>query len=157
MQDLFGKSAGRLIPTLNDYADNLDRASTVTTEQGRQADDLNNQWGKLAAGGTRLKEQLAIAALPALTAVTSAFIDLKKESASLGEEKGARTWAERAVVSFSLLYDGARAIPVLFKTAGAYIAGFAVDTVTALEAKAKALQGFGALLQAAVTPSGPGL
>jgi hypothetical protein len=151
VQDLLGKSGAKLIPFLNDYASSLDTASTVTADQAKRASDLQDAWTKLGAATTRLKEQLAIEALPVFEAVTKTITDIKRESNALGQETGAREFAKYAALGLATLYDGARAIPVIFRIVGSTLAGLVVDAVTAFEAMAKGAEVMGRAINGALT------
>lgn len=113
-QNLFGKSGAELLPFLKDLAEYGELTARMTAQQAAEAEKYEKNIKRLTIMGEAWKKELAFGILPAMTALSEAFLDAKKESGTLGDKvkelKNDGTIGEFAA-------DGARGIAMLIDAA----------------------------------------
>jgi len=81
--DVLGRGGANLLPYLKDLAEQGALVAKVTAKQAEEADLYEKNLRALAAASDRLKKQLVMDMLPALTEITSAMRVASKESGTL--------------------------------------------------------------------------
>jgi lambda family phage tail tape measure protein len=95
---LFGKAGAEMIPVLNQGRQELEKyAGAFSSAFATNADQFNDNLTILKLNTQSFTADLLSQTLPALNAVTSAFIDITKSSGETGEEMGALDSIIRAV------------------------------------------------------------
>jgi hypothetical protein len=107
--DAVGKSGADLLPFLNDLAENYEKVTGVSAEAASAAAGFQDQlgWAKL-----RLKEvstSIAIDALPALTDLAGAFLDVAKRQGDLTDGNTGK-WADELAIGIAGAVDFARTL-----------------------------------------------
>lgn len=138
---LYGKAGAELLPYLKDLADAGELVTRVTAEQASEAEKYEKGLKQLTLANLDLKRQVVSEILPVANQFIEALINQKKAGEGLqktikelAEDGSIRRWAEGAIISLGYLIDAARAVPVVFKSVGVFLAAFAVDAVAAGEA-----------------------
>lgn len=113
-QELFGKSGAALLPFLKDLAEYGELTARMTAEQAAQAEQYEKNISRLTIMGEAWKKEIAFGILPAMTALSEAFLDARREGGTLGDKvkelKNDGTIGEFAA-------DGARGIAMLIDAA----------------------------------------
>ena len=127
--DLFGKSGAQLLPFLKDLSEQSELVVKVTAEQAQQADEYEKTIRRLTATKTALHKEIAMGVLPVAQQFAEALLTLKKNNDTVTEsakklrsEGSIEDWARTGALGVAYVVDAARAIPVVFKAAGAFIA-----------------------------------
>ena len=137
---LYGKAGAELLPYLKDLADAGDLVTTVTAKQASEAENYEKGLKRLGLVNLDLKRQVVSEILPVANQFIESLINQKKAGdglqktiKELTEDGSIRRWTENSIVFVGQVIDVARAIPTAFKMAGVFIAGLAVEAVTAGE------------------------
>lgn len=110
--EIFGKGAGELIPIMNNVADAHITATSVTTEQAKQAELLTTAINALKLSNTHLYEGIVGEIAPALTDLLTAFTDVKTQADGLSgaitaliESGAVAGWASDAAIQAAAFAD----------------------------------------------------
>lgn len=151
VQDLFGKSGAASLPILKDLAEAGELVSKVTTEQAHQADEYERTIKALTKSKEALKKEIAFGVMPVVKAFADTMLDLQKQNngvndsvKKLRQEGTIEEWARDGARAIAFLIDAARAVPVVFKSAGAYLAGLGFDMAAVADIAAGAFAVFSA-------------
>ncbi len=134
--EFFGKAGTKNLPVLNDYAEAIGVAVTVTAKQAAEAERLEKQWNLLGLMATTTKQRIGGELMPAVSALTDVLVDMRKESANSGDFLQKLTgvkfseWAAGAAVGVGLLVDSLQFIA----SVGSTIPAMALGIVNGLQA-----------------------
>lgn len=126
LNDLLGKSGADLIPYLNDVAENVDKFSGVSREAAEQASAFQDRMGALREKSDSLFTAIAMGALPAMTDLAGAFLDVAEEQRGLVDGKGAE-WADGLAVGLARIVDVAILLPRIISAVGGSFSVVAAD------------------------------
>lgn len=112
MQDIFGKGAGALIPTMRELAERGDKVGKTTDEMAEAAIRYTKQVKQLDQQKGELVRTITFAVLPAVIGLINAMLELRKQTSgvndavkSLSAEGKIEEWAWAAVKFVALVYD----------------------------------------------------
>lgn len=112
MQDIFGKGAGALIPTMRELAERGDKVGKTTDEMAEAAIRYTKQVKQLDQQKGELVRTITFAVLPAVVGLINAMLELRKQTSgvndavkSLSAEGTLEEWAWKAVKFVALIYD----------------------------------------------------
>lgn len=111
-QELFGKSGAALLPFLKDLAEYGELTARMTARQAAKAEQYEKNIKRLTIMGEAWKKELAFGILPAMTALSEAMLETRRETGTLGDKvkelsaSGAiDEWARSAVTGISYVVD----------------------------------------------------
>jgi len=125
MNEIFGRGSAALIPTMKELAAQTDTNNGLTTEQIKLADDYKDAQARAKSELMQFAEQMAVAALPMVTAFTGAVQDTLKELFSLDSQgnklsnsNDVADFAEVAATSLASLVDIGYGVAQVFNLIG---------------------------------------
>lgn len=125
MNEIFGRGSAALIPTMKELAAQTDTNNGLTTEQIQLADDYKDAQARAKSELMQFAEQMAVAALPMVTAFTGAVQDTLKELFSLDSQgnklsksNDVADFAEVAATSLASLVDIGYGVAQVFNLIG---------------------------------------
>lgn len=136
-QDLFGKSGAAILPFLRDLAALSEIAAKVTTKQAAQAEEYEKALKRLSLISQSYFRQLALEAVPTMTAFVTALLEAKNSGDKIGEtvkklkdDNSVASWAEEAGRFVASLVDGFRRLAAMIEIVGRGLAAMSVDAVS---------------------------
>ncbi len=117
---LFGKGFQEMIPLMQGGSVAIRKAMeeakalglVLGTEAGKQAEEFRDNITRLEAGLKGLKREVVSESLPAMIALTDAFVDIAKSivaadraAADIGKKSAIKEWAEGTAIAIATLYE----------------------------------------------------